>query len=296
LALEARKALERLLKSGPKTRKELQRDYLSSIPSDRAERKTYETKYQAFRRALESMEEDGVIAPPKYRLTGEAADQDYIRKSIQQYTATPSAAKHLMLLEDIEAECQKRDAAFTPGLLNVLKTALDDKSGQVKSLTISSLSGIASRIDEAGKNDVRLLQRLRDDYARRLVEIAKADHIGLRIAALELLLMLGTPELIPVIEQMLTESPQAFKQLKPTLTNTLPKPYDESEFLKNRFLRDQKDELRHMLIDMEEKYAYVSPTNPQNYRNLRFTRRIDLIRWHLRYGLNDIKPGENDID
>jgi hypothetical protein len=102
------------------------------------------------------------------------------------------------------------------------------------------------------------------------------------MASLELLLMLGTSEVIAVIEQMLTLPTYDFGRLKSTLTTTALQTYDESAFLKNRFLRDHKDELRHRLIDLEAEYP----------ENLRFLKRIELVRRALRFGPTNIDPGE----
>jgi len=256
VAIDARDAIQQLLKHGPKTGEELREAYLGSRPDDLEGMKQYDTKYQRLRRALDSMIEEGIIEAPKYHLAGEVADQRYIRNSIHKYVETQGLTRHESLMADIEVESKKRDAILTPRLLVFLKDRLNEESFQIRMLAISSLTHMASKIDETRKRDRLLLRRLCKDYSRRLVEIVETGSKSLKAAALDLLLMLGTPKVIAVIERILTESPvDEFRQLRSALIRSLCQPYDESAFLKNRFLRDHKADLRDRLNDLQVKYS-----------------------------------------
>jgi hypothetical protein len=160
MALEARKGIERLLKSGPKTGEEIRREYLGPRPNDPKELTAYNTNYQSVRRALESMIEDGLIVPPTYRLSGETADQRHIQTSMQSYSETDDPAKRHFLLEFIEAECRKRNAILTPHLLIFLKSALSDETEGIRRLAIDCLRDMTSKISESRRDDLRHLKRL----------------------------------------------------------------------------------------------------------------------------------------
>ncbi|HKM78467.1 MAG TPA: hypothetical protein VJZ03_05280 [Candidatus Bathyarchaeia archaeon] len=282
MALEARKAIERLLKSGPKTGEDLRREYLGARPDTPEGQKAYETKYQAWRRALESLIEEGLVTSPKFQLAGNVVDQKYLIKSIQRYTETQDPTRHRILMEDIEAECRKRDAIFTPRLLLFLKDTLSEESPEIQNLTVSSLSYITSNIDESKRRELKLLQRLRKDYSKRLYELATRGSLESQVQAFELLLLLGEGEVISIIERMVIEyPPNEFNQLKSVFTNRLFQPYDASAYFKNRFLRDHKDKLRDKMIEIKAEDSRVQ-------------KRIDYILWHLRFPGGNM-PGEHEV-
>ncbi len=282
LALEARKAVERLLKAGAKTGEDLRREYLGNPPDGVEERKTYDAKYQALRRALESMIEERVIEAPKYRLAGEVADQNYVLKSIRHFKETIDPTKHKFLMDDIESECRKRDAILTPGILIFLKKRLDDESPEIMKLAISCLSYMASRVNETRKTDLSLLRRLRRDYSLRLLEVVEKDQsLDVRIEAFKLLLLLGDPKTVFVIDNILRHSSaDIFRQFKYALKSELCQPYDDQAFFKNRFLRDHKDKLRNMLTEIRLKS--LDPHAEE---------RAEFILWHLRHGPTNMMPG-----
>jgi hypothetical protein len=250
------------------------------MPEEPQEQKDYKTKYQALRRALESMTEEGIIEPPTYRLAGELADQNYILKSILHFKETKDPAKRKFLMDDIEVECRKRDAILTPGILVFLKNRLDDEPPEVRRLAILCLSYVASNVDESRRVDLGLLKRLRNDFSSKLVEIGKNDpSLEVRMEAFHVLLIFGVSATISVIEHFVTHSPRdEFKQIKSTLMNELFRPYDESAHLKNRFLRDHRDSLRNALLDIR-------------FRGDKFAQeRAEVLHWKLRHGYANIMP------
>jgi len=284
VALEARKAIERLLKSGPKTGEDLRKQYLGKRPDDSDKQKEYDTKYQALRRALDSMIEEGLVVSPKYQLSGEAADQGYIRKSIQKFVESEDSAKHRFLMEDIEAECRKRDAIFTPRLLLFLKDTLSEESPEIQNLTVSSLSYITSNINESRRRELKLLQRLRKDYSKRLYELATSGSLESRVRTFELLLLLGEAEVISIIERMVIEyPPNEFSQLKTVFANRLFQPYDASAYFKNRFLRDHKEKLRDKMVEIRLKTE-----------DSKVQKRAEYIQWHLRFPGGNMS-GEHEV-
>jgi hypothetical protein len=285
MAVEARKAIERLLKSGPKTGEELRRKYLGARPNDPKELTVYNTNYQSVRRALESMIEEGLIVPPTYRLSGEAADQGHIQTSMQSYSETADSAKRHFLLEFVEAECRKRNAILTPRLLIFLKSALSDETEKIRKLAIDCLRDITSKISESRREDLRHLKRLREDYTDKLLDIVTQDPSNeVMIEALKLLIEFGELDTITVIAHILTDFPKEnFAQFKSVLTTDLFVPYDESAS-RNRLLRDYKDQLRDMLTNLR------LGTDPRTMR------RAEILSWKLKHGPTSIMAGGEDMD
>lgn len=287
MALEARKAILRLLETGPKTGEELRREYLGERPETSEKQREYDTKYQAFRRALDSLVEDGSVEEPKYHLVGEVANRRYVTSLIQHFEKTTEPAKQTFLMEDIEAECKKREAIAVSGLLIFLKKTLDNQSAAVRKLAVRSLRNITSRIDEFHRDDSRYLKRLREDHRDKLLDIASQDpSIEVRIEALDLLLELGEIDAIHIFEDVILGYPtEIFVQFKSLLEINLCNPYNAGAFSKNRFLRDHKNNLRIMLMDLR-----LRTDNP------RIQKRAELVSWKLRHGPSSTMPGEGEID
>jgi hypothetical protein len=270
-----------LLKSGPKTPDELRELVLHDVPEDQ-----YKTRYQGYRRAMEDLIRDGMMDDAKYVLRGEAADQKYIRASMQRFEQTDNKTKQSLLMEDIEAECKKRNAIHTPRLLMFLKERLSDQNEEIRKHTISSLRDLTSRIDESRRQDVPLLKRMRLDYARKLLELASKDtSFEIRREAFKLLLELGETKLTAIVENIVKEYPsEQFLEFKQLLKRDVCTPFDPSGFSKNRYLRDHKDDLRVVLEDIA-----VSPDG-------RLVKRARFILFGLRYGPTNSMPGENEVD
>ena len=229
------------------------------------------------------MIEKGIIQSLKYRLAGEVADQEYILTSIQKFKEADNAKRHRFLMKDIAAECKKRDAILAPGLLVFLKQRLNAQASESRKLSISCLSYMASTIDESRRTDLRLLRCLQNDFSSKLLEIAEKDFSSdVRIDAFRLLLVLGESGTISVIEHIVRDSAaDTFRYFKSTLRNDLCRPYDESKFVKNRFLRDHKDILRARLTDIRVKS-----------KDRRTEKRAEFLLRHLRNGPGSSMPSE----
>jgi len=282
LSIEARAFIQKVLRSSDKSGEELRRAYLGERPDKPDEQKRYDTRYQALRRAIDSMIEDGTIETPKYHLSGEFAEENYLRKSLQHFKASDDPVRQQFLMKQIEAECRKRDAILTPGILVFLKSTLRYKSPEIRKLAISSVSYMASKFDESKRLDLSLLKRLRTDYSSKLVEIAKKDSsLDVRNEAFQVLLMLGTWTTISVIEQIVTQWPkEEFKQIKSTLLIDLFIPYDASAFSKNRLLRDHKEKLRNVLTEIR-----------LGNKDQIAQERAEVLLWKLQYGYKSTMPG-----
>lgn len=281
---ELRGEILALLKSGPKTPDELRELVLRDVPKDQ-----YKTRYQGYRRAMEDLIRDGVIDDAKYVLRGEAADQKYIRASMQRFEQTDNKIKQSLLMEDVEAECRKRNAIQTPRLLMFLKERLSDQNEDIRKHTISSLRDLTSRIDESRRQDVPLLKRMRLDYARKLLELASTDaSFEIRREAFKLLLELGETELTTIVENIVKEYPsEQFVEFKQLLKRDLCSPFDASAFSKNRYLRDRKDDLRVVLEDIA--------ANPDE-KLVKLVKRARFVLHGLRYGPTSSMPGEHEVD
>ncbi len=276
MSLAARREILRLLKSGSKTREEMQESVLGKVSKDH-----YKTRYQAFRRAIDDLIQEGVIEDAKYRYKGEGADQKYIQASMQRFVATHDSARHLSLIEDIEAESGKRDAIQTPRLLLFLADRLSDESQGVREIAIRSIWKISKGIDESRKQDRDLLKQLRRECGEKFVDAASNDQsINVRREALKRLIELDEDRTISIIESIIKDSSTAiFKEFKSTLTEYLCQPFEG-----NRLLKAQKNTLRdvlHELVDAED---------------AKIAKRAELVLWHLRNGPFGIMPGgEDDI-
>jgi len=286
MSLDARRTILKSLESGAKTPDELRDKCLGQRPKETEKQTEYATKYQAYRRALESLVTEGVIEQSKYRLTEEEADQRYIRASIKRFEETDDATRHHILMEDIEAECRKREVISTPRLLIFIEQRLLDETEEVRKLAISCLRYMTSRIDESRREDAKYLKRMKTDYANRLLEIASENSsIEMRIEALKLLTELGEPRAISVIEDIVANSPpEIFGQFKFIFKAEICNRYDENAFSKNRLVRDYKDRLRNMLADLS-----VKVENDQTRK------RAEFLLWQLRYGRTNTMSGEQEI-
>jgi len=281
MSLELRGKILALLKADPKTPDELRKLLLDDVPEDQRR-----TRYQAYRRAIEDLIRDGVIEDAKYHLTGEAADQRYIRSSMQRFEQTDNKTKQSFLMEDIEAECRKRNSILTPRLLMFLKARLSDENEDIKKHTISSLRNLTSKIDESHRQDAYLLKRMRLEYTPKLLELASKDtSFETRREAFKLLLELGETELTTVVKNILKEYPsEQFLEFKRLLKRDLCTPFDASAFSKNRYLRDHKDDLRVVLEDIAVGL------------DGRLVKRARFVLHGLRYGPSSSMSGELEVD
>lgn len=287
VSLDARKAVLKHLETGPMRSDDLRLKIVGKRPDKPEEQREYDTRYQALRRALQSLVDEGVLEQPKYRLRGEIADQKYVSASIRRFKETRDTARQRLLMEDIEAECRRREAILTPGLLVFLKKRLSDVSEETRKLALSSLGYITSRIDESRREDSRHLRRLKEDYTTKLLKIASGDpSVEVRIEALKLLIELGEPKTINVIQDLIANSaPDTYLQFKYTLRTDLCNPYSEDSFSKNRLLRDHKDRLRNAMTDLRTRTD-----------DARIQKRAQLVLWKIRYGVTSTMSGEETVD
>jgi uncharacterized membrane-anchored protein YjiN (DUF445 family) len=279
VSLEARTHVLRVLESGPKTPNELRDFILGETPKDAGKRVEYKTRYQALRRALLDLVKEGIIEEPKYRLLGEQADQKFIRASMGRFDKTNDSARQRLLMEDIEAESEKRDAILTPRLLIFFGTRLTDRSEYVRKLAIKCLRDISRRITES-RRDADWLLAMRKQCGRKLVDAVVQDpSIEVRKEALKLLVDLGERETIPIVEKIMKDSTtEKFREFRPILKQYLVQPYPT-----NRLLKTRKGALRDMLEDL-----VLSDDQ-------RLVKRATVVLWSLRHGQADMPEGEADI-
>jgi len=264
----------RLLESDPRTREELRESVLGTVPESQ-----YKTKYQAFRRALDDLVDEGVIEDAKYRYKGEGADQKFIRASMLRFDKTNDPARQRLLMEDIEAESEKHDALYTGRLLIFLAARLTDKSEDVRKLAIRCLCNLSRRITES-RRDAHSLLAMRKQCGRKLLDAVMQDpSIEVRKEALKLLVYLGERQTISIVENIMKGSTtEAFREFRPILKQYLVQPYPT-----NRLLRAHKDALRDMLH------------NHALSKDQRLADRAKVVLWSLRHGQADMPEGEADI-
>jgi hypothetical protein len=240
----------------------------------------YRTRYQAFRRAVDGLVEEGVIEDAKYRYKGEGADQKFIRASMLRFKKTSDPARQRLLMEDIEAESEKRDAILTPGLLVFLRARLSDKSEDVKRLAIRCLCSVSRGITES-RRDADFLLAMRKQCGRKLLDVIMQDRsIEVRKEVLKLLIDLGERQTISLVENTILKgsTTEDFREFKPILKQFLVQPYPT-----NRLLRAHKDALRDMLQNL-------ALSGDQ-----RLAKRATVVLWSLRHGQADMPEGEADI-
>ena len=265
----------RLLESDPRTREELRESVLGTVPESQ-----YKTKYQAFRRALDDLVDEGVIEDAKYRYKGEGADQKFSRASMLRFDKTNDPARQRLLMEDIEAESEKHDAIYTGRLLIFLAARLTDKSEDVRKLAIRCLCNLSRRITES-RRDAHSLLAMRKQCGRKLLDAVMQDpSIEVRKEALKLLVYLGERQTISLVENFILKesTTEAFREFRPILKQYLVQPYPT-----NRLLRAHKDALRDML----ENLALGD--------DQRLAKRATVVLWSLRHGQSDMPSGEADI-
>jgi len=287
MVLEARKAILRALHSGPKSGDDLRIECLGEKPKNTEALKDYERRYHAHWLALQSLIKDRTVEMPKYRLTGELADQKFIKDTMQRYEQTTDVSRHIFLMEYIEAESNKREAILTSRLIIFLRERLEDENEQIRMLAILSLRNITSKIDESRREDVKYLKRLREEYSDELLHIVSEDSsIEVRKGGLNLLIELGEPNATDVIAKILTSSlAEVFRQFKSILVEDLFRPYNEGDYSKNRLLRDYRNRLRDVLTDLRV-----------NAQDAQVQKRVDLLRWKLMHGQTSTMPGEEEVD
>jgi hypothetical protein len=219
VSLEARRHALKLLESGPRTPNELRDLILGERPNDSEEQVEYNTRYQALRRALLVLVEEGVIEDAKYRYKGEGADQKFIRASMLRFEKTSDPARQRLLMEDIEAEGQKRDAICTGSLLIFLAARLTDKPEDVRKLAITCLRNLSRRITES-RRDANCLLAMRKQCGRKLLDVVMQDpSIEVRKEALKLLIDLGERQTIPLVENTILKgsTTEDFREFRPIL-------------------------------------------------------------------------------
>jgi hypothetical protein len=280
MSIEARRRVLRLLESGPRTPDELRVLILGERPKDSEEQVEYKTRYQALRRALLDLVEEGVIEDTKYRLTGEGADQKFIQASMRRFDKTNDPARQRLLMEDIEAESGKRDAIFAPRLLMFLAKRLTDKCEELRKKAIRCLSNIGRRIDESRREDAASLLRMRKQCGRKLLDAVMQDpSIEVRKEALKLLVYLGETQTISLVENIIKNTTtEEFREFRSILKQYLVQPYAT-----NRLLKAHKDALRDML----ENLALGD--------DQRLAKRATVVLWSLGHGQGDMPGGEADI-
>ncbi len=280
MALQARRVVERLLKSGPKTGEQLRREYLGEMPEALDEQKAYNTKSQALRRALDDLIKERFIEDAKYRLMGEVADQKYIRASMVRFEKTTDPSRQLLLMEDIGTESQKRDAINTGRLLIFLTARLAAKSEDLRKLAIRCLWHMSRKMDESRRRDADSLLAMRKQCGRKLLDAVMQDaSIEVRKEALKLLIDIGDKQTISLVENIIrSTSIKDFREFKPVLKQFLVQPYQT-----NRLLRAHKGALRDMLHDL-----VLSDDRA-------LARRAEVVLWSLRHGQADMPGGEDDI-
>jgi HEAT repeat protein len=195
---------------------------------------------------------------------------------------TTDVSRLRYVMEEVQSECGKLGAVRTPGLIEFLGMKLNDRDPKIRELTVSSLSYIVSKLDDAKKDERKILQDIARRFAASTSNLALRDaSLSVRSETMKLLSELGIPDAIDVLTEIArTTSKGTFKELREPLKEALCHKYDEHAFSKNGLIRDYKPAVREALLDLTE----------SSDREVR--QRVDFFLFHFRTGGQSHYPVE----
>jgi hypothetical protein len=284
MAQEMKGLITSELRNGPKTDAELRTALLGERPqNDKKATREYDTRYQAFRRALEDLANKGMIAEGRYRLRGELVDITFLAELLKRYSQTAEASRLLVVMHDVQVECSKVNAAMTPGLFAFIGRQLGHSNAEIRKLALSSLRYLASSLDDDRAEDRKSLREIAEKFTPIVSKFVAKDQSSLvRVEAIQLLAELGQSDSIDVLAKIVKTEPEtSFKDLYDPLKSSLCHKYDEYAFSKNRLKRDFKSAIHETLLDLSQ--AKEATTR----------KRAEILLWHFRTdGLSHYPGGE----
>ncbi len=283
MAQEMRGLIVSELRKGPKTDGELRGALLGERPTDRKAIREYDTRYQAFRRALEDLVNRGMVAEGRYRLRGDLVERTFLLHFLKRYSTIEDEGRLLVIVKDVEMECGKVGAASIPELLTFLERVLNHSNSEIRKTALVSLRNLATRLDDDRTDDRKALRYMIEKFTPTISKLVTKDQPPLvRVEAIQLLAELGVPESIDLFAKIIKTDPENdFKNIYGPLKNALCYKFDEDAFSKNRLKRDYKLAIHEVLLNLTQE---EDPT---------IRKRADALIWHFRTeGLSHLPGGE----
>jgi len=281
---EMRELIASELRRGPKTDDELRMAILKERPqNDKKAVREYDTRYQAFRRALEELVGSGVVAEGRYRFRGDLVDTDYLLPLLKRYSNVQDEDRLLVITKDVEAECGKVGAASIPELLTFLERMLEHSNPEIRRTALLSIRYLSTRLDDDTPKDRQTFRNLRERFSPIIPKFLAQDQpSSVRVEAIHLLSELGVPESIDRFAGIIKkEAESGFKPLYEPLRTAFCLKYDEYAFSKNRLKRDYRSQIHEALLNLTQD---KDPT---------VRKRADALIWHFRTdGRNNLPGGE----
>jgi hypothetical protein len=282
MAQEMKNRITSELRKGPKTDNELRTALLGErSQNDKKATREYDTRYQAFRRALEDLVNKGKVAEGRFKLRGELVDTPFLAQLLKRYSQTTEDSRLLVIMQDVERECSKVGVATTPGLLEFIERQLTHPNTEVRRLALSSLRYLASALDDDRSEDRKLLQDTAEKFTPIISKHTEKGQFPLvRAEAIQLLAELGQPDSIDVLVKIAKTEPEtSFKDLYDPLRSALCHRYDEYAFSKNRLKRDFKSAIHEALLNLSQTREGI------------VRKRADALLWHFRTDGQSHYPG-----
>ena len=135
------------------------------------------TSLSGRRRALQELVGKHVVAQARYFLLGEVADTAYLSELLKRNLKTTDVSRLRYVMEEVQSECGKLGAARTPGLLEFLETKLNHKDPNIRELTVGSLRCLVSRLDDAKKEEQKIVQAHREEIRFFLSRLGEEGRI-----------------------------------------------------------------------------------------------------------------------
>ncbi len=279
-----KRAILNELGKGPKNDEELRRLLLGERPKkgSRVVRE-YDTKYVAFKRAIEDLVSTRRVADAVYTLQRgiEVTDVNFLTALLKHYARVEDARLDYVMA-DIDTECQKVGAVWTNGLLDFLEDKLENKNPKVRELAVSSFRALSRGLrDTHNKNDRKILEQISGKILPQVSRLAVGDpSLQVREWTINLLSELGGPEAISVLIGIVKSEPETtYKELYRYLKEALCLKYDENSFRMNRLIRDYKPTIHGALLGLTQ------------VRDPEVRKRADVLLWHFRTGGLITLPG-----
>jgi len=272
-----KRAILTQLGKGPRSDEELRRDLLGERPKKGAGAiRKYDTKYVAFKRAIEDLVSTRKVADAMYTLQKgiEVADTSFLTTLLKRYSKVDDARLDYVMAE-IESESQKVDAVWTNGLLDFLRNKLDNKNPQVREHAVNSLRALVGGLrDTHNKNERRALEQISEKVLPQISHLATSySSVQVRAWAINLLSELGAPESISVLISIIKSDPELkFKEIHRYLKEALCLKYDENSYRKNRLIRDYRPRIHEALLEVAQ------------HKNPEISKRGENMLWHFRTG------------
>src|SRR5208282_4355097 len=175
------------LRRGPRTDDELRRTFLGERPQgDKRAAREYDTKYQAFRRALEDLAKKGQVSEGRYKLRGEVVDGTYLTHLLKRYSDVKDDDRLTIIIQDVAAESGKVGAVSTPGLIELLSRQLGHSNPEIRKMVLTSLRNLTSNLDDDEPDDRKSLREIAVKFTPLISKLVMKDQPNaVRIEAIQ---------------------------------------------------------------------------------------------------------------